>query len=62
MPGKKEEVRAEVPITDLKEREMVGKVSEERKTRNGQPNARLCPRKIFRAPVAQPSRLVARID
>ena len=41
MPGKKEEVKAEVPITDLKEGEMVGKVSEERKTRNGQPNDRL---------------------
>ena len=38
MPGKKEEVKAEVPITDLKEGEMVGKVREERKTRNGQPN------------------------
>ena len=38
MPGKKEEVKAEVPITDLKEGEMVGKVSEERKTRNSQPN------------------------
>ena len=38
MPGKKEELKAEVPITDLKEGEMVEKVSEERKTRNGRPN------------------------
>ena len=38
MPGEKEEVKAVVPIADLKEGEMVGKVSEERKTRNGQPN------------------------
>ena len=38
MPGEKEEVKAEVPIADLKEGEMVGKVSKERKTRNGQPN------------------------
>ena len=37
MSGKKE-IKAEVPITDLKEGEMVGKVSEDRKTRNGQPN------------------------
>ena len=41
MPGKKEEVKAEVPITDLKEGGMVRKVSEQRKTRNGQPNDRL---------------------
>ena len=27
-----------MPIADLKEGEMVGKVREERKTRNGQPN------------------------
>ena len=30
-----------MPITDLKEGEMVEKVSEEKKTRNGQPNDRL---------------------
>ena len=29
MPGKKEEVKDEVPIADLKEGEMVGKVSKE---------------------------------
>ena len=38
MTGKKEEVRAEVPITDLKEGEMVGKLHENRNTRNGQPS------------------------
>ena len=41
MTGKKEEVRAEVPITDLKEGEMVGKLHENRKTRNGQPSDQL---------------------
>ena len=40
MPGKKGELKAEVPIADLNEGEMVEKVSEERKTRNGQPNDR----------------------
>ena len=41
MTGKKEEVRAEVPITDLKEGEMVGKLHENRKTRNGRPSDQL---------------------
>ena len=41
MPGKKAEVTATVPITDIKEGEMVGNVSEENKTRNGQPSEQL---------------------
>ena len=36
MPRKKAEVTATVPITDIKEGEIVGNVSEENKTRNGQ--------------------------
>ena len=35
MPGKKAEVIATVPITDIKEGEMVGNVPEDDKTRNG---------------------------
>ena len=41
MTGKKEEVRAEVPIIDLKEGEMVGKLHENRETRNGRPSDQL---------------------
>ena len=41
MPGKKAEVIAVVPITDIKEGEMVGNVSEENKTRNSQPSDQL---------------------
>ena len=41
MPGKKGEVKATVPITNIKEGEMVGNVPEDDKTRNGQPSDQL---------------------
>ena len=41
MSGKTTEVKAAVPITDMKEGEMVGNVSEDNKTRNGQPSDQL---------------------
>ena len=41
MPGKKAEVIGTVPITDIKEGEMVGNVPEDDKTRNGQPSDQL---------------------
>lgn len=41
MPGKKAEIKATVPITNIKEGEMVGNVPEDDKARNSQPSDQL---------------------
>jgi len=41
MPGKKSQVTAVVPVTDIKEGEMVGNVPEDNNTKNSQPSDRL---------------------